>query len=107
MDERGARAGRGHPVTQGDVPLTGLELARRLERAEGATNAAFIDARADLHPEVGAEWIEVAGVFAMYDAPRSPRRSGWACSRAEGSPHRLHAHEVAARRRMTSPQRPG
>lgn len=67
-----AVARRRDPVTQADYPLTDLELARRLERAEGATNAAFIDARADLQPEAGAAWIQAAGVFAMYDGPASP-----------------------------------
>jgi hypothetical protein len=47
-------------------------LACRLERAEGVTNAHFVEARARLMPESGARWIEVAGAYAMYDGPRSP-----------------------------------
>ena len=52
--------------------LTDLNLARRLERAEGMANAAFVEARARLQPESGAQWIEVAGAYAMYDQPGSP-----------------------------------
>ena len=47
-------------------------LARRLERAEGLANARFVEARARLAPASGAEWIEVAGAYAMFDAPNSP-----------------------------------
>jgi GNAT superfamily N-acetyltransferase len=49
-----------------------LDLARQLERAEGMANAACVDARCALRPEVGAEWIDVAGTFAMFDGPASP-----------------------------------
>jgi hypothetical protein len=47
-------------------------LARRIERAEGAANARFVEARARVMPEVGATWIEVAGTYAMFDGPQSP-----------------------------------
>jgi hypothetical protein len=53
-------------------PLADHDLARRLERAEGATNAAFVEARAALQPEVGATWMHAAGVYAMYDGAASP-----------------------------------
>jgi hypothetical protein len=53
-------------------PAVNLELARRLERAEGAANAACIDARRNVHPHVGAAWMEVGGVYAMFDGPASP-----------------------------------
>jgi hypothetical protein len=53
-------------------PTVDLALARRLERAEGLANAAFVDARRDVQPEVGAEWMEAAGVLAMFDGPASP-----------------------------------
>jgi GNAT superfamily N-acetyltransferase len=49
-----------------------LALARRLERTEASANARFVEARARLNPEVGAEWIEVAGAYAMFDGERSP-----------------------------------
>ncbi|KUG08576.1 GNAT family N-acetyltransferase [Solirubrum puertoriconensis] len=47
-------------------------LARRLERAESRSNASFVEARAKLHPESGAQWLEVAGTYAMFDGPDSP-----------------------------------
>lgn len=47
-------------------------LARRLERAEARANAEFVEARAHVRPDCGAEWIEVAGAFAMYDGVNSP-----------------------------------
>ncbi|MGI9182906.1 MAG: GNAT family N-acetyltransferase [Longimicrobiaceae bacterium] len=53
-------------------PLSDLALARRLERTEARSNAAFIEARARLQPESGAEWIEVAGAYAMYEGAGSP-----------------------------------
>lgn len=53
-------------------PFTDHSLARRLERAEAVTNARFVEARARLVPGYGAQWIEVAGAYAMYDGPRSP-----------------------------------
>jgi len=53
-------------------PLADLSLARRLERAEAVANASFVEARAKLMPQSGAEWIEVAGAYAMYDGVRSP-----------------------------------
>jgi len=53
-------------------PFADLELARRLERTEGRSNAGFVEARAKAFPHVGAEWIEVAGTFAMFDGAGSP-----------------------------------
>lgn len=53
-------------------PQVDLALARRLERAEGMANAACVDARREVDPPVGAEWIEVAGVLAMFDGVSSP-----------------------------------
>jgi GNAT superfamily N-acetyltransferase len=47
-------------------------LACRLEQAEAVANARFVDTRARLMPDSGAEWIEVAGAYAMYDGTRSP-----------------------------------
>ncbi|WP_210516990.1 GNAT family N-acetyltransferase [Hymenobacter terricola] len=49
-----------------------LPLAQRLERTEANSNAAFVEARARLHPASGAEWREVAGAYAMFDGPDSP-----------------------------------
>lgn len=53
-------------------PFADLELARRLERTEGRANAAFVDARARLHPADGATWVQVAGAYAMFDGVGSP-----------------------------------
>jgi GNAT superfamily N-acetyltransferase len=49
-----------------------LDLARRLERPEAVGGARFVEARSRLSPQVGAEWIEVAGAYAMFDGPASP-----------------------------------
>jgi GNAT superfamily N-acetyltransferase len=49
-----------------------ITLARRLERAEARSNASFVEAHARLRPEAGAEWIEVAGAYAMFDGVHSP-----------------------------------
>ncbi|HLL14206.1 MAG TPA: hypothetical protein VK388_03940 [Pyrinomonadaceae bacterium] len=48
-----------------------LDLSRRLERAEAHANAEFVETRARLFPDVGAEWIEVAGAYAMFDGAAS------------------------------------
>ena len=53
-------------------PLSDLTLARRLERAEGRSNADFVEARARVSPQVGATWIEAAGALAMFDGVHSP-----------------------------------
>lgn len=47
-------------------------LSQKLERTEARSNAAFVDARAKLTPASGAEWIEVAGAYAMFDGTESP-----------------------------------
>jgi hypothetical protein len=53
-------------------PFADVELARRLERTEGRSNVDFIEARTRAFPDWGAEWIEVAGTYAMFDNPSSP-----------------------------------
>ena len=53
-------------------PAVDLALARRLERAEGMANAASVDSRRECQPDVGAEWTDVSGVYAMFDGPASP-----------------------------------
>jgi GNAT superfamily N-acetyltransferase len=52
--------------------LTDVALARRLERAEGSANAAFVESRRRITPESGAEWCEVGGTYAMFDGVDSP-----------------------------------
>jgi hypothetical protein len=54
------------------IPFSDLSLSRRLERAEGRSNADFVEARAQLFPESGAAWIEVTGAYAMFDGIGSP-----------------------------------
>lgn len=47
-------------------------LARKLEITEAKANADFVETRRKVFPESGAEWIEIAGAYAMFDAPESP-----------------------------------
>ncbi len=54
------------------LPMIDRALARRLERVEGSTNAAFVEARARTFPDVGADWTEIAGAYAMFDGVGSP-----------------------------------
>lgn len=55
-----------------NYPFADLELARRLEHTEARANRDFIEARTKAFPAWGAEWIEVAGTYAMFDNPSSP-----------------------------------
>ena len=55
-----------------DFPAIDLNLARRLERAEGTACAACVDSRRELKPGGGALWKEIAGAYAMFDGPSSP-----------------------------------
>lgn len=54
------------------MSFTDLALARRLERAEAQSNVDFVEARARALPDSGAQWIEVAGAYAMFDGITSP-----------------------------------
>ena len=54
------------------IPFVDLDLARRLERTEARSNAAFAEARARLFPARGAGWQEIAGAYALFDGPDSP-----------------------------------
>lgn len=47
-------------------------FSQKLERAEARTSVDIVESRKILFPEVGAEWIEVAGVYAMFDGAESP-----------------------------------
>jgi GNAT superfamily N-acetyltransferase len=53
-------------------PITDLALARRLERAEASANIAFVEARAQLQPALGAAWRDFGGTYAMFDGVGSP-----------------------------------
>ena len=59
-------------MSTASYPLTDITLARRLERTEATANAAFVESRGTLEPHVGAAWIDVAGVYAMFDGLQSP-----------------------------------
>ncbi len=52
--------------------LVDHRLASRLERAEGAANARFIEARALVEPARGATWRDVDGIWALFDGVGSP-----------------------------------
>jgi len=49
-----------------------LALSRRLERAEGHACVQFAEARRRRFPDCGAEWMECAGAYAVFDAIDSP-----------------------------------
>jgi hypothetical protein len=49
-----------------------LALAQRLERTEAQGNVGFVETRARLTPDSGAQWLTVAGAYAMFDGPESP-----------------------------------
>jgi GNAT superfamily N-acetyltransferase len=49
-----------------------LSLARRLEKTEALSNVDFVEARAKAFPDSGAQWLKVAGAYAMYDGVTSP-----------------------------------
>lgn len=48
------------------------DLSQKLERTEARANADFVETRAKMFPESGAEWTEVAGTYAMFDGAQSP-----------------------------------
>ncbi len=49
-----------------------LALSRRLERAEGQACVRHAEARRRLSPDSGADWIECAGAYAVFDGIDSP-----------------------------------
>jgi len=49
-----------------------LDLAKRLERAEGYACAQFAEARKRLYPTSGSEWTEIAGAYVVFDGVDSP-----------------------------------
>lgn len=55
-----------------NYPFADLDLARRLERTESLSNAGFVAARAKAFPDIGANWMEIAGTYAMFDGANSP-----------------------------------
>jgi GNAT superfamily N-acetyltransferase len=49
-----------------------LILSKRLERAEGHACVQYAEARRRLFPDSGAEWMECAGAYAVFDGIESP-----------------------------------
>ncbi len=47
-------------------------LSQKLERTEARANADFVETRSRLDQTRGAAWIDVAGVYAMFDGAESP-----------------------------------
>ena len=60
------------PAREEQYPFADIELARRLERTEAEGSVNFIEARVKAFPDRDAQWIEVAGTYAVLDAPGSP-----------------------------------
>ncbi len=60
------------PSSSGMSLFMDLDLARRLERAEGATGASFVEVRQRIEPGVGAVWQDFDGTYAMFDGVESP-----------------------------------
>ena len=54
------------------MTFSDLELAKRLEAAEGYACVQFAEARTKLFPESGSEWIEVGGAVAVFDGIDAP-----------------------------------
>lgn len=48
------------------------DFSQKLERTEGRANADFVETRARIDPDHGAEWVEIGGAFAMFDGVDSP-----------------------------------
>lgn len=59
-------------LSQLRYPFADIELARRLERTEAQGNRDFVEARALVSPDRGAQWIEIGGTYAMFDGADSP-----------------------------------
>jgi len=47
-------------------------LSQKLERSEGRANASFVETRAKIFHESGAEWTQISGAYAMFDGIQSP-----------------------------------
>ncbi|HTZ72451.1 MAG TPA: GNAT family N-acetyltransferase [Candidatus Aquilonibacter sp.] len=54
------------------MPFIDLDLSKRLERAEGNACMQFAEARRRIYPESGAEWMECAGAYVVFDGIESP-----------------------------------
>lgn len=47
-------------------------LSQKLECTEARSNVDFVKARAEMFPSSGADWMEAAGAYAMFDGIESP-----------------------------------
>lgn len=47
-------------------------LSQKIERTEALSNVAFVESHAKLFPESKAEWVEIGGVYAMFDGAAYP-----------------------------------
>ncbi len=54
------------------MQFSDIALSKRLERAEGQACLQYAKARKKLRPESGAEWMELAGAYAVFDGADSP-----------------------------------
>ena len=66
-----------------------VNLARRIERTEARSNADFVEARAAMFPDSGAEWIEAAGAYAMFDGIESPCTQTFGLGIFEAATHKV------------------
>lgn len=53
-------------------PLADLALSRRLERTEGGSSVAWVEARNRVLPGPPREWAEIGGAYAIHDGAASP-----------------------------------
>jgi hypothetical protein len=47
-------------------------LSQKLELTEAHSNVSFVNARALIQPDIGAEWIKIKGIYALFDGIASP-----------------------------------
>jgi hypothetical protein len=54
------------------IVFSDRNLSQKIERTEARSNADFVETRAKLFPESGAEWMEIGGAYLMFDGLESP-----------------------------------
>lgn len=59
-------------TTEHPFSFSDQTLARRLEKTEAQASTEFVEARASLSPGCGAQWVNIAGTYAMFDGVGSP-----------------------------------
>jgi GNAT superfamily N-acetyltransferase len=60
------------PIDLAMLPFSDRSLCRRLEQTEGNACAQYATARRRLFPDSGAEWIQCAGTYVVFDGVNSP-----------------------------------